>query len=336
MIAGEPGAGSATIQASGQPPVVVDGNSPTNELRTGTVSGPGALNSVSFSTSGPATLLGVVLESGQPGVLVHRVANGGWGVNNYLQRDWTFDVQLTALNPDLVYIWLGQNDQGASLATYQTKMGQLVDRVLADVPASKIVLVGTWNAGGTAIPVLVQAMQNVAAARSLGFINVFAAGGPYDFYFDSGYLDGYHFSPSGGVYVGQLMYDAFVTDGADFCDPHVWIQPAPCTAPVGYPAAFYARACAGTGETYRWRRDGVELFDGGRVSGAATQTLSISSTVLQDAGLYDLVVVGPCGSATSIGAPLTVAPDCPSDFNKDGFVTGEDFDAFVEAFAAGC
>lgn len=27
---------------------------------------------------------------------------------------------------------------------------------------------------------------------------------------------------------------------------------------------------------------------------------------------------------------------CPADFNADGFVSGDDFDAFVEAFAAGC
>lgn len=32
----------------------------------------------------------------------------------------------------------------------------------------------------------------------------------------------------------------------------------------------------------------------------------------------------------------TGAEFCPSDFNKDGFVTGDDFDAFVDAFAAGC
>jgi hypothetical protein len=28
--------------------------------------------------------------------------------------------------------------------------------------------------------------------------------------------------------------------------------------------------------------------------------------------------------------------DCAADFNKDGFITFEDFDAFVAAFEAGC
>ncbi len=29
------------------------------------------------------------------------------------------------------------------------------------------------------------------------------------------------------------------------------------------------------------------------------------------------------------------SPRCPSDFNQDGFVSGDDFDAFVDAFVAG-
>jgi len=335
MIAGEPGAGSVSIQPPGLPSVPLSGASATNELRTATVSNPAGLGTVSFATTGPATLLGVVLETGQAGVLVHRVANGGWGVNNYLQRDWTFDVQLTALAPDLVYIWLGQNDQGASQATYEAKMNQLVDRILADVPTTKIALVGTWNAGGTAIPVLVAAMQGVAAQRGLGFVNIFAAGGPLSFYSSSGYLEGYHFSPAGGVYVGQMMYDAFVTDGADFCDVHIWNQPAPSTTPLGLPAAFSVSACAGTNEIYRWRRNGAELFDDGRITGTGTANLSITAVQGGDAGVYDVVVTGPCGSAPSNGAALNVVPPCPSDFNMDGFVTGEDFDEFIALFVSG-
>ncbi len=335
MIAGEPGAGSVTIQPAGFPPVPLDGASGTNELRTATVANPGGLGNVSFTTAGPATLLGVVLESGQPGVLVHRVANGGWGVNNYLQRDWTFDVQLGSLAPDLVYIWLGQNDQGTPEATYESKMNLLVDRVQAAAPGAKVVLVGTWNAGGASIPQLVGAMQNVAASRSLGFINIFAAGGPYDFFWSSGYLDGWHFSPSGGVYIGQMMYDAFVTDGADFCDVQVWLQPFAQTVPEGEPVTFSVEACAGTGETYRWRRDGVELFDDGRITGAATKTLNILSVEPADAGDYDVVITGPCGSGASQPAALQINPYCPSDFNRDGFVTGEDFDEFIALFVSG-
>lgn len=32
---------------------------------------------------------------------------------------------------------------------------------------------------------------------------------------------------------------------------------------------------------------------------------------------------------------VVCTPTCPSDFNRDGFVTGDDFDAYVLAFTAG-
>ncbi len=333
MIAGEPGVGQVTIQPPGQSPVILSGDSPTNVLRTTTVTNPAGLGTVVCTTSGPpVTLLGVVLETGNPGVLVHRVANGGWGTSNYLQRDWTFDVQLAALAPDLVYIWLGQNEQGTSQPVYEGKLNQLVDRVLSDAPAAKVCLVGTWNAGGTAIPVLVQAMQSVAAQRGLGFINLFAAGGTYDLYFYRGYLDGFHFSSAGGVYVGQIMYDAYQTDGGHLCDVQFVNQPVSFQASTTYSASFHVFACAGTNETYRWRRNGQDLTEDARLIGTGTSLLTINNVQPEDAGVYDVVVTGPCGSAASAGATLTVDPHCPSDYNRDGFVTGDDFDAFVDEF----
>ncbi|MDP1661945.1 MAG: peptidylprolyl isomerase [Phycisphaerales bacterium] len=53
---------------------------------------------------------------------------------------------------------------------------------------------------------------------------------------------------------------------------------------------------SGSGLTYRWRRNGVDLFDGGRFSGAGTHELTIDSSVIDDTGTYDCVVSGlPCG-----------------------------------------
>ena len=37
------------------------------------------------------TLLGVNNKTETPGVRIHRAANGGWGIGNFVQRDWTFD-----------------------------------------------------------------------------------------------------------------------------------------------------------------------------------------------------------------------------------------------------
>ena len=171
--------------------------------------------------SGPVLVLGANNSSGKPGLVINRAANGGWGVNDFLQRDWTFDAQLKLLNPDLYFVWLGQNDQAFATANdYAGAIAQLVGRLRSDNPAAKVCLVGTYNSGGTQVAQLAQGMNQVAAAQGLGFINLYQDAGSYAFFTSSGYLqDGVHFSTAGGQYMGQLMYSAFQTDGASLFDP---------------------------------------------------------------------------------------------------------------------
>jgi hypothetical protein len=62
----------------------------------------------------------------------------------------------------------------------------------------------------------------------------------------------------------------------------------------------------GTGPlSYRWRRNGSNLDDGGDVSGARSPTLNLASVSSADAGAYDVVING-VGSVTSAAATLTV------------------------------
>ncbi len=71
---------------------------------------------------------------------------------------------------------------------------------------------------------------------------------------------------------------------------------------------------------------------GGRSTGGA---LTLEGTIAQANAGPD---TGPMTNGARnllggfwIGNP----PPCPSDFNNDGFVSGDDFDAFVNAFVAG-
>ncbi|MCC7205260.1 MAG: SGNH/GDSL hydrolase family protein [Phycisphaeraceae bacterium] len=163
----------------------------------------------------PVTLLGEAHKIEGPGVRIDRAANGGWGVQNFLQRDWTFDAQLQHAAPDLVMIWLGQNDQGYSQAGYRDKINALVDRVEADLPDASIVLIGTYQQDSGNLWKMVGGMQDVALARGLGFINLYTTAGDHAFFTSHGYLfDNAHFSQAGGQYIGQLIFDAFMTDGA--------------------------------------------------------------------------------------------------------------------------
>jgi Immunoglobulin I-set domain/S-layer homology domain len=64
--------------------------------------------------------------------------------------------------------------------------------------------------------------------------------------------------------------------------------------------------------TYVWRKGGVPLVNGGRISGADTSSLTIAATIPTDTGSYDVVVTDGVGQMlTSTAADLTVA-DAPA------------------------
>jgi lysophospholipase L1-like esterase len=165
--------------------------------------------------SGPVTLLGWNRTNDNPGVRVHRGANGGWSVSQYLQRDWTFDQELQRLNTDLVVIATGINEAAKTTDEYTNQLGRLIDRIHAAVPDSGIVLVSPYDFGGSDVPRISGAMEQVAAARQVGFINLYELGGPRAFYQQNGYLsDGIHFTDAGGEYVGGILARAIENNGA--------------------------------------------------------------------------------------------------------------------------
>ena len=59
--------------------------------------------------------------------------------------------------------------------------------------------------------------------------------------------------------------------------------------------------------TYQWRKNGVDLTDGGTISGATTANLHISSTVSGDAGYYD-VLVRKSGAIVTSQAAVILGP----------------------------
>lgn len=115
--------------------------------------------------------------------------------------------------------------------------------------------------------------------------------------------------------------------------PLFFDQPADRFACLGGESVFRVDAAGSGTLTYRWRLDGVELFDiSGRIEGSGTDTLRVRHIVAGFAGLYDCIVTNACGSKATDGAMLMM---CPPDFDCDGFVTGADFDTFVQAFEEG-
>jgi hypothetical protein len=104
--------------------------------------------------------------------------------------------------------------------------------------------------------------------------------------------------------------------------PSILTQPGPQLLYAGGIAHFTVGATANTFPplTYQWRKGGVNLNDGGNISGATNATLTVTGVSAGDAANYDVVVFNANGSATSAPAALTIVP-----------LSGEVYEAAVAA-----
>lgn len=109
-------------------------------------------------------------------------------------------------------------------------------------------------------------------------------------------------SSSGGSF--SLSGGFWQTEGP-CAAPNITSQPAAETVCAGTLASFSVTA-TGTGLSFQWRKGGVNLTNGGAISGATTATLTINPAAGGDAGSYDVVISGGCGNATSNAATLSV------------------------------
>jgi N-acetylmuramoyl-L-alanine amidase len=105
--------------------------------------------------------------------------------------------------------------------------------------------------------------------------------------------------------------------GIDTSAPVITDQPDTVTVNPGQTAAFTV-AATGTGLTYRWRRNGVNLSNGGAISGATTPTLTVTGAQLANTGFYTAAVTS--GSSTSISdeAQLVIAATPTAAGNGSG------------------
>ncbi|MFO0836351.1 MAG: matrixin family metalloprotease [Phycisphaerales bacterium] len=103
--------------------------------------------------------------------------------------------------------------------------------------------------------------------------------------------------------------------------PTVTVDPTGGNVCRGGSIALSVTATGATG--YQWRHNTVDI------GGANSSSYTITNAQIADAGNYDCVVTNGCGSDTSAAASVVV---CAADFNCDGFVNGDDYDAFAELF----
>lgn len=91
------------------------------------------------------------------------------------------------------------------------------------------------------------------------------------------------------------------------------------TAPTGQSVVLRVSASGAGTLSYRWRRNGVDLVDGGRISGVQTTTLTIQAVEPLDEGPYECAAVSTvCGSGVSSPIVLTVVCTGSFDCNSNG------------------
>ena len=141
--------------------------------------------------------------------------------------------------------------------------------------------------------------------------------------------------------------NCFVTNTLDGCtntsnyaaltvkDPVTIVaDPQDLTIHEGENVLFTVTASGGEPLSYRWRKDGVPLENGGNVYFADTNRLVILYASPRWNGMYDCVVSNLCGDRISNAARLTVIPDSlKGDLNCDGLVDFGDINPFVMAIS---
>ncbi|MFO0834991.1 MAG: immunoglobulin domain-containing protein [Phycisphaerales bacterium] len=137
----------------------------------------------------------------------------------------------------------------------------------------------------------------------------------------------------GNTYVNGPIVQGVSLRGLTWCTlppVNVSVPPDVIVCPGG--TATITVTHLGTGPfTYQWRVNDSPINPLDNAS-AITSSLVITNADLEDVGDYTCVISGPCASVTTDVATLRV---CAGDFNCDGFVNGDDYDAFASLFESG-
>ncbi len=111
------------------------------------------------------------------------------------------------------------------------------------------------------------------------------------------------------VFSSRGQSDMFVANlGSGLTAPEIFVQPRSLTNHVGTTARFTVMAAGAAPLAFQWSKDGEDLADGSRVSGADTPSLSLRQVESGDAGAFRVTVSNSFGAVTSAVAVLTIDP----------------------------
>jgi hypothetical protein len=98
--------------------------------------------------------------------------------------------------------------------------------------------------------------------------------------------------------------------------PEILAQPESQSVILGSNVTFSVTARGTVPLTYQWRKDGIDLTNGGSISGADSALLTIATAAYSDAGNYSVRIANVAGSTASADASLAVVSEVPLEFRS--------------------
>ncbi|MBN1491259.1 MAG: immunoglobulin domain-containing protein [Phycisphaerae bacterium] len=142
------------------------------------------------------------------------------------------------------------------------------------------------------------------------------------------YITDWRMVRDGVAWFGPTLTKQVDVSGGGPLPPIITLHPSNQTiAPYGT-ASFTVGAVGDAPLSYQWQKDGGDLADGGKISGATSTNLQIVNADGSDQGSYRCVVTNPIGSATSNAASLTLAPTVFMVESRSG---GQNFAKYSES-----
>src|SRR6478736_1091339 len=196
---------------------------------------------------------------------------------------------------------------GTGIRSYAVRSGAGGDAFATNLPAS--ISPANTNLSVQAGNVFFYAFDAVTPAQNGSTVTLTGSGfqnvtTPVTFRFY-----GWNAEASGGTFSSDNVVSTgnVVSAGAP-TPPSITTPPSNQTVTEGAVVHFSVVAVGTAPLSYQWRKNTAPLSDGGIVTGALTDTLTLNGVALADAGSYDVVVTNVANSATSAAASLTVNP----------------------------
>jgi hypothetical protein len=152
--------------------------------------------------------LGARFSNGQSGLQFASAAEGGKGIQHFLDPALCSDANLAAYLEDtdsnIAFVWLGQNGDYQNVDQWKA----LIARYKTARPDMRFVLVSGYDEGSANQPAFTQGLYDISQEDpSVLFLNLYATAGDYSF-INANYLsDGIHQNADGTIYMADQLWN---------------------------------------------------------------------------------------------------------------------------------